>query len=301
MESRGPSQTAIACALLRAAHDLLDDAPKILADPFARDFIGLASDEELRKALDAFAPRDFRRMRTLFALRSRYAEDQLSIAVERGILQYVILGAGLDSFAFRRPDLMRALHVYEVDHPASQSWKRARLAELGVAVPPTLHYVPIDLEHTILSSRLAGGGFNRDAQAFFSWLGVTQYLDRDSVLNTLREIASVTASGSELVVQYIVPPATLSQEEGELVAALADRSASMGEPWLSFFEPKDLEIHLKRIGFGEIEHFGVEQATERYLVGRKDGLTLPGYFRMIKARVGLIETLCAVESAHGRV
>jgi methyltransferase (TIGR00027 family) len=224
-------------------------------------------------------------MRAVFALRSRYAEDELSAAVERGTLQYVILGAGLDSFAFRRADLMRALHVYEVDHPASQSWKRARVAELGVAVPPTLHYVPIDLEHATLSSGLIDGGFNRDAKAFLSWLGVTQYLVRESVLNTLREIASVTAPGSELVVQYIVPPATLSRGEGDLVTALADRSASMGEPWLSFFEPEDLEVHLKQIGFGEIVHFGIKQATERYLLGRTDGLTLPAYFRMIKTRV----------------
>jgi methyltransferase (TIGR00027 family) len=285
MESRGPSRTAVLTATLRAAHYLFDGAPKILTDPFARDFAGFASDEEVRKALDALALRDLSRLRTAFAVRSRYAEDELSVAIQRGISQYIILGAGLDSFAYRRPDLMRALHVYEVDHPATQSWKRARLRELGIKSPPTLRHVPINFEQATLISGLAAGGVNRNAKAFFSWLGVTQYLPRDVVLNTLREIVSATAPGTELVVQFIVPAATLSPEEGNLVTAAAAAAASMGEPWLSFFDPEDLETNMTEIGFEQIVHFGSEEATERYLIGRSDGLRLPGYFRMIKACV----------------
>jgi hypothetical protein len=181
--------------------------------------------------------------------------------------------------------LMQALHVYEVDHPATQSWKRARLKELGIKSPRTLHHIPIDFEHETLTSGLAAGGVNCNVKAFFSCLGVTQYLTRDVVLNTLREIASATAPGSELVVQFIVPAATLSREEGNLVTAAAGRAASMGEPWLSFFAPDDLETNMTQIGFDQIEHFGSEEATERYLLDRTDGLTLPGFFRMIKARV----------------
>jgi methyltransferase (TIGR00027 family) len=286
MESRGPSRTAVLTATLRAAHYLFDGAPKILTDPFARDFAGFASDEEVRKALDALALRDLSRLRTAFAVRSRYAEDELSVAIQRGISQYIILGAGLDSFAYRRQDLMRAIHVYEVDHPATQSWKRARLRELGIKSPPTLRHVPIDFEQATLISGLAAGGVNRNAKAFFSWLGVTQYLPRDVVLNTLREIASATAPGTELVVQFIVPAATLSPEEGNLVTAAAAAVASMGEPWLSFFDPEDLETNMTEIGFEQIVHFGSEEATERYLIDRSDGLRLPGYFRMIKACVG---------------
>jgi methyltransferase (TIGR00027 family) len=286
MESRGPSRTAVLTATLRAAHYLFDGAPKILTDPFARDFAGFASDEEVRKALDALALRDLSRLRTAFAVRSRYAEDELSVAIQRGISQYIILGAGLDSFAYRRPDLMRALHVYEVDHPATQSWKRARMRELGIKSPPTLRHVPINFEQATLISGLAAGGVNRNAKAFFSWLGVTQYLPRDVVLNTLREIASATAPGTELVVQFIVPAATLSPEEGNLVTAAAAAAASMGEPWLSFFDPEDLETNMTEIGFEQIVHFGSEEASERYLLGRSDGLRLPGYFRMIKACVG---------------
>ena len=285
MESRGPSRTAVLTATLRAAHYLFDGAPKILTDPFARDFAGFASDEEVRKALDALALRDLSRLRTAFAVRSRYAEDELSVAIQRGISQYIILGAGLDSFAYRRQDLMRAIHVYEVDHPATQSWKRARLRELGIKSPPTLRHVPLDFEQATLISGLAAGGVNRNAKAFFSWLGVTQYLPRDVVLNTLREIVSATAPGTELVVQFIVPAATLSPEEGNLVTAAAAAVASMGEPWLSFFNPEDLETNMTEIGFEQIVHFGSEEATERYLIGRSDGLRLPGYFRMIKACV----------------
>jgi methyltransferase (TIGR00027 family) len=286
MESRGPSRTAVLIAMLRAAHYLFDGAPKILTDPFARDFAGFASDEEVRKALDALALRDLSRFRTAFAVRSRYTEDELSVAIQHGISQYIILGAGLDSFAYRRPDLMRVLHVYEVDHPATQSWKRARLRELGIKSPPTLRHVPIDFEQATLISGLAAGGVNRNAKAFFSCLGVTQYLPRNVVLNTLREIASATAPGTQLVVQFIVPAATLSPEEGNLVTSAAAAAASIGEPWLSFFDPEDLETNMTEIGFEQIVHFGAEEATERYLLGRSDGLRLPDYLRMIKACVG---------------
>jgi methyltransferase (TIGR00027 family) len=138
-------------------------------------------------------------MRTLFALRNRYAEDELARAVEHGTSQYVILGAGLDSFAYRRSDLLPTLDVYEVDHPASHAWKRARIDELGIKVPARLHYVPIDFERETLTNRLAAGGIDFNAATFFSWLGVTQYLSSSAVLGTLREIAELTAAGSQIV------------------------------------------------------------------------------------------------------
>jgi methyltransferase (TIGR00027 family) len=272
--------------MLRAAHYLLDAEPKILADPYARSFAGFLSDDELLKALDALAFPDYARMRTLFALRNRYAEDELEQALQRGVSQYIILGAGLDSFAFRRPDLMRTLDVYEVDHPASQAWKRARVAALGIEIPARLRYVPVDFERQTLAEGLAAGGVDRNAAAFFSWLGVTQYLPPEGVLHTLQEIATAAPPGSELVFQFVVPATTLSREEGALITALATRAAGVGEPWLSFFEPGDLETHLKAMGFGQVFHFGPKQASQRYLFDRPDGLKLPAYFRMIRARVG---------------
>jgi methyltransferase (TIGR00027 family) len=284
MESGSQSRTAIFAAIHRAAHYLIDHSP-ILGDSFARAFAGFASDRELLAALDHLALPDFPGHRVLFALRSRYAEDELAAAAQSGTSQYIILGAGLDSYAYRRPDAMRSLRIYEVDHPASQTWKRGRLAELGIDAPPTLRYVPVDFEHETLADGLAAGGVDRNARAFFSWLGVTQYLTRDVVLSALREIASATVPGSELVASFVVPVATLNQEDGELLTAIATRTASVGEPWLSFFEPGQMDALLTGAGYEEIYYLSPERAAERYLLGRTDCLRIPGYSGLIKARV----------------
>ena len=203
MTEKGPSQTAMRVAMRRAAHYLLDAEPKILADPFARALAGFSSDEEFLKAHQAL-PNPW--LRTLFALRHGLAEDELAKAVEHGTRQYVILGAGLDSFAYRQPDLMRSLDVYEVDHPTSQAWKRERVAALGITVPPTLHYAPIDFERDTLTEGLTRAGLNRSEATFFTWLGVTQYLTRDAVLSTLQEVAAFSTAGSTLVLEFIAPP-----------------------------------------------------------------------------------------------
>jgi methyltransferase (TIGR00027 family) len=285
MEEGSPSRMAILTAMLRGAHYILDVEPRILDDSFARAFAGFSSDEELLKALDDLKVAEFIRRRTLLAVRNRYAEDELVRSVAQGMTQYVILGAGLDSFAYRRRDLLQVLDVYEVDHPASQAWKRQRVEELGIKIPERLHYVPVDFERETLTNGLSAAGVNLRAATFFSWLGVTQYLTSTAVLNTLREIARLAAPGSEIVFQLIVPAATLVGEERALVEVLAARSAAVGEPWLSSFTPEELEVHLKQLGFKEVIHFGPHNATERYLTGRSDQLRLPAYFHMIDARV----------------
>jgi methyltransferase (TIGR00027 family) len=286
MEMRKPSRTAVNTAVWRAVHTLLDDEPKILADPFARALAGFGSDEALLAAHDAHPAAHVPGIRAPYAVRNRYAEDELAEAVGRGIGQYVILGAGLDSFAYRRPDLMRSLDVFEVDHPATQAWKRARVAELGIEVPARLHHVPIDFERETLTEALAAGGLRTGDRAFFSWLGVTQYLTREAVERALGEIAYIAAPGSGLVVQFIAPASMLGAEEGALVATLAGNSAKLGEPWLSFFKPAEMEAVLRQAGFSSVEHFGPEEAHERYLRGRTDGSRVPGYFRMAKATTG---------------
>jgi methyltransferase (TIGR00027 family) len=264
---------------------LLDGDPKILLDPFARSFAGYNSDMDLLRAIEAFPAVEFSRVRTAFALRNRYAEDQLTEAIARGVKQYVILGAGLDSFAYRCPDLLDSIEVFEVDHPASQEWKRARVAELGIAPPARLHYVPIDFEHNALSQGLSSGGVDLTSPTFFSWLGVTQYLSKEAVSQSLQSIAAISAPGSKLVIQFVVPPKTLDAEEASLVRLLAERSAAVGEPWLSFFEPDEMSSLLRRAGFGTADPFSPAQATEYYLRDRSDGLRLPAYFHMVMARV----------------
>jgi methyltransferase (TIGR00027 family) len=286
MDERGPSQTAIRTAMRRAAHYLQDAEPKILADTYARSFAGFSSDEELLSALRAVPLGDIPWMRTPFVIRNRFAEDELANAVAQGISQYVILGAGLDSFAYRRPDSMRHIEVFEVDHPASQTWKRRRVMELEIPVPPTLHYIPVDFEVQTLTDGLAAGGLNRMSPTFFSWLGVTQYLTPDAVLQTLKEIHEVSAVGSRLVIQYIAPPETLADDEAALVHSLATGAAKDGEPWLSYFEPHSLAGHLHRLGFRAIRHFGPAEATAKYLTNRPDGMRLPAYFQMITADIG---------------
>jgi methyltransferase (TIGR00027 family) len=286
MEVGSPSRTAILAAIHRAAHFLIDDPPKILADSFARALAGFASDNDFLATVDSYAFPDFTAHRALFALRNRYTEDQLAAAAASGTAQYVILGAGLDSFAYRRPDALRGLKIFEIDHPSSQAWKRARLAELGVEAQPTLHFVPIDFERETLTAGLDAGGVDRRAKAFFSWLGVTQYLTRDAVLKALREIVSTTVAGSEIVATIIVPASTLNRAESELVAALSARTASVGEPWLSFFEPQEMITLMEQAGFVNVSCFGPEDAAQTYLANRQDGLRMPGYSRLIKGCVG---------------
>ena len=168
-------------------------------------------------------------------------EDELAKAFARGVSQYVILGAGLDSFAYRRVDLRQPLHVYEVDHPAMQQWKRQRLAELNIVLPNNLTFIPIDFEVQTLAAGMAASPFKPHEPAFFSWLGVTQYLTTEAVLSTLQYVASSTAPGSEIVFQIILSPSTFSAEDQAVVTVASQLAAQRGEPWLSFFEPTTLE------------------------------------------------------------
>jgi len=264
----------------RAAHYLLDAEPKILADRFARALAGFASDEEFLEAYQAL-PNPWHRV--WFALRSRFAEDELTEAVAHGTGQYVILGAGLDSFAYRQPDLVRSLDVYEVDHPATQAWKRERVSALGIEVPPSLHYVPIDFELSTLTEGLTAAGLDRSEPVFFSWLGVTPYLTKQAVERTLREAAAFSTARTTLVLEFIAPPDTLNDEDAAHVRSEAEAVAKLGEPWLSFFTSDDMQHALTQAGFTSVEHFGPAEAFDRYLRGRTDGARLPGHFRMAKA------------------
>jgi methyltransferase (TIGR00027 family) len=209
MEEGRPSSTARGAAMLRAAHLLLDDEPKILKDDFALNFSGVENETALRAALERmqanfaqhanpeFAHSLLRHLRASVAMRSRYTEDELGKAIARGVRQYVILGAGLDSFAYRRRDLVEVLRVFEVDHPATQQWKRTRLRELQIELPPNLTFIPINFEQQTLTEALRAGGYRPEEPAFFSWLGVIGYLTEEATFKTLREVVAA-APGSEM-------------------------------------------------------------------------------------------------------
>jgi methyltransferase (TIGR00027 family) len=287
MEASRPSGTAEAIALMRALHLVVDDDPKIFADPLAAAFLSPAQATALKTTPQIFQTPEMRSLRAVFVVRQRYAEDELAKAMARGVSQYVILGAGLDSFAYRRADLRQTLRVYEVDHPAMQQWKRQRLTELDIALPDNLTFIPIDFEVQTLVEGIAASPFKPHEPAFFSWLGVTQYLTTEAVLSTLQYVASSAAPGSEIVFQIILSPSTLSAEDRAVVTVASQLAAQRGEPWLSFFEPTTLESQLRAMGFTEVLHFTPAEATVLYFQGRTDGLRLPNYFELIKARVGL--------------
>jgi methyltransferase (TIGR00027 family) len=270
------SKTAQRVAIRRAAHQLLDE-PKVLDDPLALRIIGSEAAAALRsdpKEDHAFA----RAFRAFMAARSRFAEDELARAVEHGankdgVTQYVILGAGLDTFAYRNPH--PGLRVFEIDHPATQAWKREQLQEAGIPIPPSMTFVPVDFEHQTLANALAHSGLNISAPAFFSWLGVTPYLTREACMTTLSVIAKMPA-GSGVVFDFAIDPALLNAGQRQALDALSKRVAAAGEPFQLFFDPAKLQDELKTLGFHRTEFLQGAQINARYFKDRADGLCVRG-------------------------
>lgn len=267
-----PSYTAMSVASHRAIHQLLDE-PKIFSDPLALAILGPPSGPRWEKRLRQAKSGVARGLRTFLAVRSRFAEDRLDLARARGVIQYVVLGAGLDTFAYRTRRDPAELRVFEVDHPATQNWKRDRLSKAGIALPPTLAFVPVDFEKQTLADALNRAGFRTDQPAFFSWLGVTVYLTRPSIESTWSYVASL-ASGTEIVFDYGVSPKVFSWRMRFLLFLLRRRVAWIGEPWKTFFLPSQLADDLRRLGYRTIEDFGAKDLNPRYCAHRADGLRL---------------------------
>jgi methyltransferase (TIGR00027 family) len=210
-------------------------------------------------------------MRIFIAVRTRFAEDALAAAMERGVRQLVVLGAGLDTYAYRSPWRDR-LRIFEVDHPATQAWKRQRLADAAIPIPNSLTFAPIDFEHQTLAEGLAAAGFDSSQQTFFTWLGVVPYLTAEAVWSTLSFIASLP-HGAHVVFDYSDPPASLPAEWRIRHEKRAKRVAELGEAWLNYFEAEDLRAQLMALGFSEIEDLGPRQIAARYFPER--ATTLP--------------------------
>lgn len=266
MESGKASKTAFGVAIRRAAHQLTD-RPPVLDDPIAVRLVGPGYRGKMGRA----SHRVGRDARAFMAARSRYAEDQLAAAVHEGVAQYVILGAGLDTFAYRNP--FPSLRVFEVDFPATQEWKRALLADAAIALPAGLTFVPMDFERHTLAEGLAKAGFDTSVPAFFGWLGVAPYLTRKAFRATLDFIAQLPA-GSAVSFDYALTPETLSPVGRTAFDALANRVARAGEPFQLFFTPRTMESELGRAGFQRFEQLDYEQLNERYFKKRADGLKL---------------------------
>jgi len=283
MTDRDSSNTAVGVAWLRAAHQILDDAPRILDDPAIVTLLGPETESNVRRAATQYAHPAARALRAHVVTRTRYAEERLEQAVRRGIAQYVVLGAGLDTFAYRQPTWATALHVFEVDQPATQRTKRELLDAAKIALPRNLTFVSIDFERESLRAGLSRGGVRADDPTFFSWLGVTMYLTREAIEAVFRAVA-VFPRGSEIVFTFATPiDAANPREAGR--AALAARAAAAGEPWVTFFEPADLEADLTRLGYSEVRFLGVEETSARYFEGRTDGLGAPRHVSIAAATV----------------
>ena len=278
----GPKPSAYMVAVLRAVHQLLD-APLVFDDPLALTILGPVEEAAVRASLGRYTDPMSTALRTTLVVRSRLAEDAWAGAQQDGVRQYVVLGAGLDTYACRGAAL-EGSRVFEVDLPATQQWKRERLRAAGIEEAAALTYVPIDFKRSTLAAGLAEAGFRRDRPAFFSWLGVTMYLEQEEVYETLRFIASC-AAGSGVVFDYGVDPELLGPTERIALQMMSAKTAERGEPWKSYFEPAQLAHVLGRIGFGAVESYSAPQLTERYLSGRKDGLRLGGVTRLMRAGV----------------
>jgi methyltransferase (TIGR00027 family) len=299
MEEGRPSSTAQVAAMWRAAHLLWDDDPKIFQDPLALGLSGMESEAALRAALDTLqatlaqrlspehAQALFHSMRAGTIVRSRYTEDELSEALERRAMQYVILGAGLDSFAYRRGDLADMVRVFEVDHPATQHWKQARLRALNIEPPPNLTFIACDFARQRWGEALRTGGYRPEDPAFFSWLGVTWYLSEEAIFETLQQIARM-APGSEVVFDYPISEALLDHASREMMAPLKADMAARGEPWLSSFDPTSLTEQVRGLGFAHVRDLSPEEANARYFAGRTDGLRVRRGVHLMKAQVGSV-------------
>jgi methyltransferase (TIGR00027 family) len=278
------SRTTQRPALLRAAHQLLDDDPKIFVDPLAVGLIPEISAEAIFADAALMHSRPYQLLRSVFVLRARYAEDCLAKAIADGVEQYVILGAGLDTFAYRQPACTGHLEIFEVDHPATQAWKRACLTAQGITPPRNLRYVAADFEGDSLKRRLDASGFNTRRPAFFSWLGVLQFLSAPAIDATLRFVASLPR-GSAITLSFAVPCAMLDGEHLELAEYSIGSCASRGEPWLSLYRPEELKAFAQQAGFTDSEHLDPAVAARRYFSSRSDGLCAPRHEQLLTARV----------------
>ncbi len=277
MPERKASRTALGTAYMRAAHQLLDAQPRILEDPISVALLGSTGVQRIKDTADSYQTPALRALRSHVVLRSRFAEDRLAAAVRRGITQYIILGAGFDTFALRQPSWAQALRILEIDHAGTQSTKRDQLAATGLALPKNADFAAIDFEHESLRDGLVRNHVSLEESTFFSWLGVTMYLKEDTITAVLESVAAFPAR-TEIVLTFALLP-------GDSPSPFDHRSESVGEPWVSYFEPDALEAKLRSAGFSKVEFLSPEKAETRYFHQRPQDLPVPKRTNIVSAIV----------------
>ena len=280
-----PSKTALRVALRRAAHQL-QDHPLVFDDPLAVPILGPEYREELKRTPSKELRPFSAAFRAFMVARARLAEDTLAHAIAHDHCgQYLVLGAGLDTFAFRNP--YPKLQVFEVDHPATQAWKHERLASAKIAVPASTHFVPVDFEHQMLTRELLAAGFDPKIPTVTAWLGVVPYLTLEAFRDTVELLGSF-AHPSSVVFDYSQPREVLSPREQLMLDSLSSRVAQAGEPFRLFFTPETLATELHLADMRVVEDLDGPALTDRYFATRTDNLRLRG-------RAG---RLCVAQTTH---
>jgi len=269
MEAGEPSRTAMMAATARGLHRLEEARPWLFDDFLGLVLVGPAWRDIRTELTAALSEPILRIVSTMSATRARYSEERLSVG---GFDQYVLLGAGLDSFAWRRPDaLAGGLRVFEVDHPASQAWKLARVEELGLPSSDRHLFVPVDFEVETLDLALDRAGFDWSGRTFFSWLGVQPYLTVEATEATLRSLAK-SHPGSEIVLSYLIAPPLMEDIGRTFHERWVDIAAKVGEPVQTALTPEEAEALVRRCGLDVAEHPTRDDVEARFFAGRSDDL-----------------------------
>ena len=270
-EVSAPDSTAVRVALWRALHSQIDPAPHNFEDEVGLRLV--APDEGWRRRPDMDS--DFTKpFRASIVARARFIEDLVFEQVERGVGQYVILGAGLDTFAQRRPEMGSRLKVFEIDRPGPQAWKRERLVELGLGVPDWLRLVPVDFEAGAWWKQLTAAGFDTGRPAVVASTGVSMYLSKDAVASTLRQVAAL-APGSTLAMTFLLPIELADPVVRPGLDRAEKGAQASGTPFISFFTPAQMLALAREAGFSEVRHVSAAALTDLYFAGRTDGLCPP--------------------------
>jgi methyltransferase (TIGR00027 family) len=280
-----PDNTAVRVALWRAMHVLVDPPPHVLSDELGLQLA--APDANWRERPDMH-PEGTKPFRASIVARARFLEDLVEEQAARGVDQYVILGAGLDTFAQRRPDLGARLRIFEVDQPATQAWKRGRLTELGYGIPEWLRLVPVDFEAgASLWDELAKAGFDARKPAVISSTGVSMYLTIEATAATLRELARL-APGTTVAMTFLLPADLVAPELRVGLQRSEQGARAAGTPFISFFTPDEMCVLAREAGFREARHVSANELAERYFAGRSDGLRTFSGEEILVATIGAV-------------